>query len=88
MSWAAHDPEMYEEICIKGVTRYLAGRIGEELTDEQYTSLRKTVDYMNANQPKLFTLFTKPAAKEISDCESDHFMDLGAAYGDRLEDGE
>ena len=86
MSWAAHDPEMYEEICIRGVTRYLAGRIGEELTDEQYTSLGSIVGHINEDHPKLFTTLLKPASGEIRDCESDYFMDLGEAYGDQIED--
>lgn len=80
MSWAANNPEAYDEVCIDGVTK----RVIEELvnygygplSDDDATLVRNTITVLEAEtngpQRSAWSELICWAAQEISDAEADY----------------
>lgn len=88
MSWAAHNPEKYDEICRQGIVRYLIKHIPE------LESLKDDLDYLldqwswcNSNDAeyRLWDRLISIARQEISEAEREYFADLTDAAMNRVE---
>ena len=88
VSWAAHDPEGFDNVCVKGVVRWLDNKIKGDLSKDQHESLREIVDHIAENHRPLFSRLTFSARTFVDDEESDYLMSLGDAVKDRLKYGE
>lgn len=75
MSWASHNPEMYDEItrkaCILKFSKAVS-KMGssEDLSDEQ---LDLVIGTMEEHFPKMYDRLISEANKEICDGEADYF---------------
>ncbi len=84
MSWAAHNPEKYDEICREGMVEFLKKRIPElegqeDNLDYLLSELKDDIGDVSEAYEKLLLA----ANEEISAAEGDHFAGIADAGADR-----
>ena len=89
MSWASHNPELYDEITRKGIVKYLDGLLQSNGFDppgewlDGYTAL---VEVLQAENSSAYTILLNLASKQIIDAETDHFSRLADQARERYKD--
>ena len=63
MSWASHNPEAYDEMCVEGI----ANKLETEVDDVYAASI---VEHIKESCPKAFSELCSWAFKEISEAQS------------------
>ena len=73
MSWAAHDPEGYDQCCVNGVTTRLLSAM-QDLTGEKadWDALHDVVEAIHEYFPKAFDALMSESIKQIGDAEADY----------------
>lgn len=69
MSWAAHNPEAYEEICINGIVDKMT--ITE--SDSDSAIVHEVIEFIAENCPDAFTALVTWAHEKIAKAESSYF---------------
>lgn len=84
MSWASHNPELYDEMCVKGVVNKLLEHRIRKLVDEEDV-LEYVENLAAGNNPVeqvIWEVLRDWASDEIIDVEQNHF----ARQADRARD--
>lgn len=69
MSWASHNPELYDELCEKGIARALDSVLGGEFTKEQIA----TITYLLYQEPKLQDALLAWASGPVAQAIANHW---------------
>jgi len=75
MSWAAHDPEGYDECLVNGVTTKLLAAVQDlngECPGANWDAIRDVVEAIREYFPKAFDDLVWKSTKEIGDAEADY----------------
>ena len=85
MSWASHNPEKWDEICVEGIARKIGQVIhdleGIDLQPEDLLSIGHILYHESTG--KVQDALMQWANKEISSVESDYWADLADAAHER-----
>jgi len=80
MSWAAHNPEKYSEICRKGIKKKMCMLAGLEMSDEVDSFIDDWLWSLesdnNKDSRKAFEHLLSLSHQEVSNAEADHFSSL------------
>lgn len=85
MSWAADNPEAYDELCRKGMVAFLIARIPEFAGDED--DLDWLLSELEENGSALIEKLRDLAQREIDAAMGDHFGGLIDDAKNRAKDG-
>ena len=79
MSWAAHDPEGWTEVCIRGILRKMDARHIRNLTQPDPELDRECLEEIatGLNGYNVFMALLDWASDEVADAEADHFAGMG-----------
>ena len=82
MSWASHNPELYEQIEREGVQASLEKALHSCGFDEvDIDTVRAIIEVLSTEFPKVWDALTSAALKQISDAEADHWANIADARG-------
>ena len=86
MSWAAHNPEKYEEICREGVEIKL-GEIYKSVWHETPDAelIKNLVDAICQEAPKVWDVLMDISFKEIGEAEADYWGSMVDMAKERME---
>ena len=89
MSWAAHNPELYDEICQKAITGKLhsmSDGINSPDPAIDYDDLFLLVQDLCAEVPEVYDALLTWADKETGVAVGNHFADIGDAERSRRKE--
>ena len=79
MSWAAHNPELYDELCAKGIARKLAASYGlyggEDDSNVEFTFLT-LVEALHDEAPAVYDALLTWAEREVGAEVSEYWAGL------------